>query len=239
MRFMDGAFLRHCTKVAIGVSPECGRQYRELAGIEKKFEGYYAQFSGVDFKNMDPLRADASELNLLYVGRVEENKGVLDLVDMVTSLRARSIPVILDVCGSGAASHLLETKISSLGLGGQVRLRGKLLRPDLLEFYQAAHIVIVPTKSTFTEGLPMVIAEAALAGRVVITSKLSNALEVFQDAILEAKPDDVESYVKGIEMLFRDRGMLAQLGRLARKKSLMFEDPSKSLTSALFRVLVT
>ena len=47
----------------------------------------------------------------------------------------------------------------------------------------------------------MVAIEAVLLGRPVITSSLSNALDVIGPAIVEALPEDIESYVGAIRKL--------------------------------------
>ena len=59
-------------------------------------------------------------------------------------------------------------------------------REDLVKAYGNSHAVIIPTTSSFTEGMPAVASEAVLTGRPLITSRLSNALDVLEGAVVEA-----------------------------------------------------
>jgi hypothetical protein len=55
--------------------------------------------------------------------------------------------------------------------------------------------------------MPAVASEAVLTGRPLITSRLSNALDVLEGAVVEALPDDPESYVQCLERLLTDRDL--------------------------------
>ncbi len=67
----------------------------------------------------------------------------------------------------------LRQAVKDAGLSGVIDVRGRLERPALLAAYANSHAVIVPTRlGDFCEGMPLVCAEAMLAGRPVITSVL-------------------------------------------------------------------
>jgi glycogen synthase len=233
---LDSLFLANFTTAALGVSPECGRQYRSLAGNDKHFEGYFAQFSGEDFLRLQTADPKGNPFRILYVGRIEENKGVLDLVEVARLLVAGGHTFMMDVCGDGSAFQELASAIAKAQLGKLFQLHGRLKRPELLKVYEKAHAVVVPTRSTFTEGLPMVCAEAALAKRAIVTSKLSNALDVFGDAIIEAQPDDPRSFADALLRLMTDRDLLQKAGQQANHVAKLFLDPDRSLTAALHRL---
>ena len=57
----------------------------------------------------------------------------------------------------------------------------------------------------------MVAAEAILSGRPVLTSRLSNALDVLDAALVEAQPDDPASYVACLRRLIADRALLRRV----------------------------
>jgi glycosyltransferase involved in cell wall biosynthesis len=67
-----------------------------------------------------------------------------------------------------------------------------------------SHVTIVPTRSNFAEGFAMTAAEAILSGRPVITSSVVPALEILRPACVEARTDDVDSYVEQILKLIND-----------------------------------
>ena len=110
-------------------------------------------------------------------------------------------------------------------------------RPDLLAVYGRSHLVIVPTRSTFCEGMPMVAAEAILSGRPVLTSRLSNALDVFNAALVEAQPDDPASYVACLRRLIADRHFYEECCRACPTVRPQFYDRDQGLGAAVDRAL--
>ena len=91
-----------------------------------------------------------------------------------------------------------------MDLGSVVSLHG-WLRPEMQHDLRAlSHAAIVPTRSNFAEGFAMTAAEAILSGRPVITSRVVPALEVLRPACVEARPDDIDSYVEQILKLIND-----------------------------------
>src|SRR5207302_954122 len=97
--------------------------------------------------------------------------------------------------------------VTERGLAALVRPLGRVSREELIAAYGQAHVVIVPTRSNFCEGLTGVASEAILTGRPVLTSRLSNVLDVFEGAVVEAQPDDLDTYVEGLRRLLTDRDL--------------------------------
>jgi glycogen synthase len=237
---LDGWFFGVGSRRAIGVSHECGRQYRALARKNKEFTTYFAQFFAEDFLRIERPRSPAFNqvFRLLFVGRVEENKGAFDLLEVARQLKEKgSRPFRIDICGDGGALAELRARVANMKLEEFVCVHGRLVRENLLPFYAAAHVVLVPTRSTFTEGLPLVCVEAALAGRPVITSCLSNALEIFEDAISEALPEDIQSYVRCIESLSKDPIEYSRRVAATEKAAQPFLDSSLGLRAVLQSLL--
>jgi len=202
---LDGLFFGRGVSAWIGVSPECERQMVALAGRQVPFFQYRAQFNDTDFSDLGRSRHDNRPFRVLFVGRVERNKGVFDLVEIAEKLAVRRAgSVRFDVCGGGASLDDLRRQINARGLDEVIHVHGRLSRPALLPMYAASHMVIVPTRGDFCEGMPKVCAEAVLARRPVLTSRLSNALDVLEGAIIEARPEDTDDYVAQIERILDD-----------------------------------
>jgi glycosyltransferase involved in cell wall biosynthesis len=165
-------------------------------------------------------------LNVLFVGRVEESKGVFDILNM-----AEQLPLVqFALCGEGQALPEVIRQISVRNLSN-VKAYGKLARPRLLERYLQAHLVIVPTRSSFAEGFAMVVAEAILQLRPVITNRVVPAAEVFSDAVICVEPDRVEGYIDAIRRLTADE--YYRLVDSARALREIILDDSNSFLSAL------
>ena len=237
IRSLDGWFFRRVAVATAGVSPECGRQAQQLAGRALPFFEYRAQFRDEGFQ---PRRKDGvhNPFHVVFVGRVERNKGVLDIAAMAERLRQRSgPPIMFEVCGDGGALTELRRIVEEKGLGRIVLVHGRLARRELLQVYARAHAVIVPTRSDFCEGMPMVCAEAVLSNLPIVTSRLSNAIPVLGPALVEAEPEDIEGYVGAILKLAEDRVTYDRLSDACPELARQFVDRSQSLPAAVDRLI--
>lgn len=235
----DGWFWRHVADAAITVSPECERQIRDVAPAFKgPIEQHCAQFDRRDFAAVpSPQLPDDRPLRVLFAGRVDRNKGVFDIVEMARILE-REMPgrVVFDICGGGPKLAEVSSCVEAAGLEAIVRVHGPLQRQALVQMYASSHLVIVPTRSDFCEGMPKVCAEAILCRRPVLTSVLSNAGDVLSGAIILAKPDDVSSYVDCIKALLDDRCAYEHLVNGCLSAQEQFFDETKGFAAALERI---
>ncbi len=236
---LDGWFISRFLDAAYGVSPECGRQVHILAGGRPvTFFQYRAQFRKHDFSGLKLPDYELRPFRVLFASRVERNKGVFDLIDMAAELKLRRPnQVMFDICGGGSILDELRSEVAMRGLDDVVKLHGFLNRPELLRVYEQSHLVIVPTRSDFCEGMPMVCAEAVLSGRPVLSSRVSNALDVLDEAIIEARTDDTEDYVAKIEQILDHRDIYDKCAGACSIASLQFIDRSRGKTAVLGKVL--
>lgn len=235
---LDGWFFSHFADASMGVSPECERQVSMLAGRPVPFFQHRAQFRESDFHALKAPDYGLRPFRVMFAGRIERNKGVFDLIDIATKLwQRRPHQVVFDVCGGGSAFDELREEVEKHGLGDIVKLHGKLIRPELLRIYEQSHLVIIPTRSDFCEGMPMVSAEAVLAGRPVLSSRVSNALDVLDEAIIEARTEDIEDYAVKIEHLLDHQGSYEKCAAACSIASRQFIDRSRGKTAALGRML--
>src|SRR5207249_4484327 len=109
--------------------------------------------------------------------------------------------VHLDMCGDGGALAQLGADVVRYGVQDSVTIHGHVKRPEMLDLLQTVQVVVVPTRSTFPEGLNQVVIEAVLARRPVVTSAVCPALELVAPAAVEAIADNSESYRTSIERL--------------------------------------
>jgi glycogen(starch) synthase len=240
IRGLDGWFWRRCADATLCVSPECQRQVETLAhsGNRPVFK-FRCQFRPSDFASVPaPPAHDARPFRVLFAGRVEREKGVFDLLEIARCFKQEAPGQLqIEVCGGGDALDELTKEIAAQGLGDDILIRGKLKRPELLAAYGRSHVVIVPTRSTFCEGMPMVAAEAILTGRPVITSRLSNALDVLEGALVEAQPDDPASYVACLRKLMSDPAYYESCCQACPTVGRQFYDRDQGLAAAMERMM--
>jgi hypothetical protein len=83
----------------------------------------------------------------------------------------------------------------------------------------------------------MTAAEAILAGRPLITNPVVPALELLRPACVEARTDDVDSYVEGVLKLIGDREYYESLRRACPELGEQFYDRNLGLTAVLKRAI--
>ena len=235
---LDAWFLTHIATGAICCSPEIERQIKEITHAKScPTYVFKAQFNRNSFENtLPPLAHQQKPFVVVFAGRIERNKGVFDIVEIAEKLREENI--IFHICGGGPMLEVLKTECNQRKLDKQVFIHGRLNRPELLAIYTQGHAVIVPTRSDFCEGLPMVAIESVLLGRPVITSSLSNALDVLDAAIVEAQPENIESYVAAIRMLMTDEMTYKKKRDACLPLRAQFLDGQQGLTAVLSNTIV-
>jgi glycogen synthase len=235
---LDRVAFRYFIRAATGVSGEIGSQVSCLSSGRCRFVEYRAQFHAADFEHFRPVEQLGPRVTILYAGRVEANKGALDLVEICTALLERfHVDVIMEVCGGGSALEALKARVELKRLESRFLIHGKLLRDQLLLAYQRASFVVVPTRSDIGEGLPMVCAEAVLAGRPVVTSRLSNALEALRGAVIEARADDPEDYARAIAECVKTDGAYETVARATASVRGQFLDPGRGYANAVAQAI--
>jgi glycosyltransferase involved in cell wall biosynthesis len=111
----------------------------------------------------DPGDAGSPGRDVLYVGRLDEAKGVDRLLD-AWRLGGRDSGRSLVIAGDGPMTPLVERAAAG---DPTVRRRGRLDPADVAEAMRDAAYVVVPSR--FFEGYPLVVAEAFGRGRAVLT----------------------------------------------------------------------
>jgi glycogen synthase len=234
IHWLDGQFWRRYVDAVVCISPECARQARQLAGREDLavFE-HRPQYRADIFREVPPPSRDGP-LRVLFAGRVTAEKGVFDLLETAQRLQAeRPGDFTFDICGDGPALEDLRARVQRERLDDVFTLHGQLDGPALRERYATAHVVVVPTRSNFNEGLAAVAAEAVLLGRPVIVSGVVPAGEVLGDAALAAATDDAGSFARLLTRLADDVS-LYQHHRLACKAArAQFLDADRGLGQAI------
>ncbi len=236
IRWLNRRFFRQVAVAGMGVSPTTERQVLTEAAHRIPFFQYRAQFSPHGFARSSPYAGGT--FRVIAVGRVEENKGFLDLVEIARILRDTApVPVHIDICGDGPVRERIEQLVAEHDLRDRVTVHGRLAREPLLEVYAKAHALIVPTRSTFTEGMPHVCAEAVLSGLPIVAPEVSNAFDVVGDALVRARTDDPRSYADAIVRMAREPGLLERLRAACEPLSRQFVDGKEGYDVAFGRLL--
>jgi len=190
-----------------------GRQLAEMYGPVAKRCVVFANFlhSADDIAEPRPL-CTKSPYKLLYVGHLEERKGVNYLIDAVEILRSLSLDVRLTIVGAGPAGGSLKAQVEALGLADKVEFRDYVqYGPTLLEIYRQVDIFVLPSISG--EGTPKVVMEAMSQAVPVVATDVgstSNLLEGGQRGLI-VPPRDAAAMAGAIRRLIEDKLLRSKL----------------------------
>jgi len=106
-------------------------------------------------------------LLVLYVGRLEERKGIWVLLKAFEEVRRKVPHARLRLAGENLLGGALRQYIGAQGLGGAVSVMGYLHSPMLRREMLRAAVLVVPS---LVEGFGLIAAEAMLLGTCVVVS---------------------------------------------------------------------
>lgn len=240
VHWVDRSFYRRGVSAIILNSDDIRMQVDELtAGRHApiiEFRPYYRRSTFADLVVAE--NSGDGPFRILFAGRIEKNKGVLDLVRIATLTRERSTRRLLfDIAGDGSAMATLRSSIDNANLSDTFCLHGYCEKSRMRKLLRSAHAVIIPTTGEMIEGFNKVVAEAVLSHRPFITSHLSGALNAVGGAGIEVPPEDIEGYAQAIERLANDPHFYQKLVHASYELAEQFLDPERNWATALIRCL--
>ncbi len=152
----------------------------------------------------------------VYVGRLDEAKGLGYLVAAWQRVAAASPDARLWLVGEGSHRRALEERIVDLDLLGRVFLAGVFDSAD--EVLAAADLFVLPSRE---EGPSLALVEAMAAGLPIVTTDLAGNRELVTDAehglLVPAK--DVDALSAAVVRLLAERELAVRLGAAARHRA--------------------
>lgn len=113
---------------------------------------------------------------LLTVRRLVGRMGLTNLIDAMTIVRQRNPRVLLLIGGTGYLESALQQCVADRGLRDNVRLLGLIPEQQLVGYYQAADLFVLPTHQM--EGFGLVTIESLSCGTPVIATPVGANPEV-------------------------------------------------------------
>lgn len=175
-----------------------------------------------------------------YVGRLVQEKGILDLVDAV-----RSCPTAVNVAivGAGPLEGELRVRIAELGLGSRVRLIPALAQRELGAIMNCFDALAIPSRTTpqWKEQFGRVIIEAHACGLPVIGSDSGAIPAVVGDGGLIVPEGDVGALAGAIAQLYANpqrARALAEAGRRQVEQHYTWESVARQMAD-IYRTVAT
>ncbi len=238
----------------------CGRrELRRLSAFIVLSEGWkkaIAQEVGLDLRNLfvvpNPIDADFERValgfqieragsNILYLGALTPEKGILDLAQALTSLKDLT-GWELTVVGEERSPHAREDFLKAVrrvGVEDRVRLIPSAWGNEKEEIFCRAAVFVLPSH---TENLPLVLLEAAAAGLPIVTTPVGATPEILEDGVTAifvppAEPGRLGEALRSVLVDSEYRRRLGKNARAVFRERLSREHIMRSLESAYQRAL--
>jgi glycosyltransferase involved in cell wall biosynthesis len=175
--------------------------------------------SGVDISRFVPLPEPGGDtVAVALVSRMLRDKGVLDAATAIRRLRAQGLAIELLLAGPtdpDNANSLTPEALRSLTAEPGIEWLGPVA--DVRTVWRRAAIAVLP--STYGEGVPKTLLEAAACGRPLVAADVPGCREVVRpdETGILVPPHDVDGLAEAIAALAGDPTRRAALGQAGRK----------------------
>jgi glycosyltransferase involved in cell wall biosynthesis len=178
-------------------------------------------YTGVDTVAIRPISTRSAVPTILHVARLVETKGTCDLIAAFARL-VRQIPEArLRIVGEGPLEGALRSQADRLGVSSTVRFLGARPHPEVLKLISDAWVLALPSvtaRSGQSEGLGMVLLEAAASGVPVVATLHNGIPEIVVDGVtgLLSPEHDVDALSEHLSELLRSASLRSRMGDAAR-----------------------
>lgn len=197
-----------------------------------KRKGYQSEIAiipqfGVDceffckMKNSDireKLHIEKDRFVVGFIGRLVEEKGILDLIDAVSRLKDDSILVLI---GSGPLQQRIRHKTKKLGLENRVRIIGHVSSLEIPLYMNSLSCFVLPslTRPNWKEQFGRVLIEAMSCEVPLIGSSSGEIPNVIGDAGMIFQEGEVDDLIEKLNRM-NDRETRKSLGKKGRERAL-------------------
>ena len=147
---------------------------------------------------------------LLYHGRVDRRKGVLELIEAMNALHAAGRSLRLVISGIGPDLAAAKELASALDLTDVIEFTGFVSYEDVPKIFRSADIFVSPT---WSEGFSNTILEAMASGLPIVAARAIGVVDCLTDQMnaLFHEVHDVAGLSKQIELLLEDAPLRSKL----------------------------
>lgn len=197
----------------VEVLPNCV-DLSDAAAFAKEKARNASEVSGLEEKEL-VVGAKQNPLRIGYLGRIEPNKGMTELLVACQRLKKEGFPFQLVMAGKEQTEGEYLPHFDRW-LADSFRYAGLVSGKSKCDFLRSLDAFVLPT---YFEGLPMSLLECMSYGVAPIVTPVGSIPQVVKDGVngVFIKDHDSDSIVGAIKHLSGDRALLIKLGEAARK----------------------
>lgn len=157
---------------------------------------------------------------VLFVGRIDESKGVFVLVDAFEKIKDR-VNAKLVFVGPPYEKEKLEKRIKEKKMESTVEIRGFVSDEELNELYSSSEVVAVPALHGDAFGLSLM--EAMALGKPVICTDSAGSPDKKKEEELIVERGNSNELAEMLEKLLTDRDFYEKAVNVSKKRAKLFE----------------
>lgn len=197
-------------------NPDDGRALSEYCAVRPE-QTVLIRGSGVDLSRFAPMPEPAGAPNVTMVSRMLWDKGVGELVEVARRLRAAGEPIRVTLVGAPDPENpasIPEERLRAWEREGLVEWLG--YREDVADVWRSATIAALPT--TYGEGVPKALIEAAACGRPIVATDVPGCREIVKhgETGLLVPPRDTAALESAVRRLSGDAALRRRMGEAGR-----------------------
>lgn len=157
-------------------------------------------FSALTHKSYLPVKANSQVVNLIFIGRLVEQKNILNLIRALALLSVEFCWV-LNVYGEGNQKASAIKLATELGIIQRIVFHG--FEPNIFAKLAESDLLIMPS---VREGMPNVLIEAMATPIPIVASEIAAITGIVKNsnAVILVNPYDAKSIATGISKYFYD-----------------------------------
>jgi phosphatidylinositol alpha-1,6-mannosyltransferase len=158
---------------------------------------------------------------ILTVGRLSRRKRQDAVIRALPRVLQRVPDAAYLLVGSGEQEPYLRSLAQECGVAERVFFAGSVRREELMGYYDACSVFVMPSQRTgpLVEGFGIAFLEAQARGKPVVAGRESGAEEAIRDGATGRliDPDATEELAETMSTLLSDRSLADEMGRAGRR----------------------
>jgi glycosyltransferase involved in cell wall biosynthesis len=148
---------------------------------------------------------------VLFVGRVETNKGIYNLIHAVLTLKKQIPDIQLIIAGAGSECNAIIHKIKEEHLQGTIRAVGFIDYAKIGDYYNQANVLVVPSLDMEQFGLIGI--EGLASGIAVVGSNIGGIPEwcIHEQTGLLFEPQNTDALTAALSRILKNEDFATQL----------------------------
>lgn len=242
-RLAHGFLCKHADQI-VAHGPFVSGEARKLGAPESILVEFNNGLDPADRSLIDKLPAYPVSENttprILFLGRIEEDKGALDLLTAF-SLLPHECRAHLVFIGSGGAVEALEQYIRTMGLEGSAEVLREVPYCDVYRHLHSATVVVTPSQSRFPEGFCKSAIEAFYVGTPVVAPNYGPFPHIVTNGLngLLYEADNITSMREALERILSDTELRERLAEGAKVSGKALMQPKLNFADAIGRIIGT